>query len=33
VSSVEASKGEPWPERLAELEALIQREFLIHLAD
>jgi hypothetical protein len=30
---VEACKGEPQPKRLAELEALIRREFLNHLAD
>ena len=30
---VEACKGEPQPERLAQFEAVIQREFLIHLPD
>jgi predicted SAM-dependent methyltransferase len=30
---VEARKAEARPERLAELQALIQREFLIHLSD
>jgi hypothetical protein len=30
---VEARKGEARPERLAEFQALIQREFLIHLSD
>lgn len=30
---VEARKGQPRPERLAEFQALIQREFLMHRAD